>query len=175
MTDLFQYPMSFPGWWLDNYFYVTWFLSMLFLGGGWALFYRYGKFSYGVDFGCLWKTTLMILVTTIALGVPQYYNTRFSAEHGKDGNSYRLAADRIEFTSRKGEKKMFLYKDIVSIYQEQITYNPPPQVFIVANNAGLRDSITVTDGEKGLPDADKMLSELSKRSGVTVERPAKRQ
>lgn len=171
MTDLFQYPMSLPDWWLDNYYYVTWFLSMLFLGGGWALFYRYGKFSYSVDFGCLWKTTLMILVTTIALGGPQFYNTRFSAEHGPDGDSYRLGPDRIEYTSRDGDKKMFLYKDIVSIYQESVTYNPPPQVFIVANNAGLRDSITVTDGKNGLPGVDKMLSELSKRSGVTVKRP----
>lgn len=171
MTDLFQYPMSFPGWWLDNYFYVTWFLAMLFLGAGWALFYLKGKFSYGVDFGCLWKTTLMIIITTIALGAPQYYNTRFSAEHGHDGDSYRLGPDRIEYTSRDGDKKMFLYKDIVSIYQEQITYNPPPQVFIVAENAGMRDSITVTDGKNGLPGAGKMLSELSKRSGVSVKRP----
>jgi len=171
MTDLFQYPMSYPGWWLDNYYYVTWFLAMLFFAVCWAIFFRYGKFNYGVDFGCLWKTTLMILLTTIAIGVPSAYNTRFSAEHGKDGDSYTLAADRIEFTSRKGDKKMFRYKDLVSIYQEPVTYNPPPKVFIVANVAGMRDSITVTDGKYGLPDADKMLSELSKRSGVTLKRP----
>jgi hypothetical protein len=171
MTDLFQYPMSFPGWWLDNYYYVTWTLAMLFLAGGWAVFYRYGKFTYGVDFGCLWKTTLLVIMTTIALGVPQYYNTKFLAEHGRDGDSYKLGTDRIEYASRKGEKKMFLYKDIVSIYQEQVTYNPPPQLFIVAKNAGLRDSISITEGKHGLPDAERMLSGLSAKTGLPVKRP----
>jgi len=171
MTDLFQYPMSFPGWWLDNYFYVTWTLAMLFLAGGWAVFYRYGKFTYGVDFGCLWKTTLLVIMTTIALGVPQYYNTRFSAEHGNDGDSVMLSPDRIEYRYRNGQNKMFLLKDIVSIYQEPVTYNPPAKIFIVARNAGLRDSISVTQGESGLPEVDKLLSGLSAKTGLPVKRP----
>jgi hypothetical protein len=171
MTDLFQYPMSFPGWWLDNYYYVTWTFAMLFLAGGWAVFYRYGKFTYGVDFGCLWKTTLLVIMTTIALGVPQYYNTRFSAEHGNDGDSVTLSPDRIEYRYRNGQKKMFLLKDVVSIYQEPVTYNPPPKIFIVARNAGLRDSISVTQGKSGLPQVDKLLSGLSAKTGLPVKRP----
>jgi hypothetical protein len=171
MTDFFQYPMSYPGWWIDSYYYVTWTLAMLFLAGGWAVFFRYGKFSYGVDFGCFWKTALLVIMTTIALGVPQYYNTRFSAEHGNDGDSVALSADRIEYRHRNGAKKMFLLKDIVSIYQEQVTYNPPPKIFIVAKNAGLRDSIAVTEGKYGLPDSDKLLSALMARTRLTVTRP----
>jgi len=171
MTDLFQYPMSYPGWWLSNYYYFTWTLAMLFLAGGWAFFYRYGKFSYGVDFGCFWKTTLLVFMTTIALGVPSYYNTKFVAQHGNDGDSIALSPDRIEYRYRNGEKKMFLLKDIVSIYQEPVTYNPPPKIFIVAQNAGLRDSITVTEGKHGLPNADKLLSTLAERTGQPVKRP----
>jgi len=171
MTDLFQYPMSYPGWWLSNYYYFTWTLAMLFLAGGWAFFYRYGKFSYGVDFGCFWKTALLVIMTTIALGGPSYYNTKFVAQHGNDGDSVALSPDRIEYRYRDGEKKMFLLKDIVSIYQEPVTYNPPPKIFIVAKNAGLRDSITVTEGKFGLPDADKLLTALSERTGLPVKRP----
>ncbi|NTV01672.1 MAG: hypothetical protein HGB04_02670 [Chlorobiaceae bacterium] len=171
MSELFPYPMPFPGWWLDYYYYVTWTLAMLFLAAGWAVFYRYGKFSYGVDFGCLWKTSLLVVMTTIALGVPQYYNTKFSAEHGNDGDAVQLAGDRIEYRFRSGAKKQFLYKDIVSIYQEQVTYNPPPKVFIVAMNAGLRDSLFVTEGEHGLPGSGKLLTDLAVKTGLTVKRP----
>jgi hypothetical protein len=171
MTALFHYPASFPGWWLDYYYYFTWTLAMLFLGAGWAVFYRFGKFSYGVDFGCFWKTTLLVIMTTIALGAPQYYNTRFSAEHGNDGDSVSLSSDRIEYLFRNGQKKMFLLKDIVSIYQEQVTYNPPQKIFIVASNAGLKDSISVTEGKHGLPDVDHLLSELSSKTGRPVKRP----
>jgi len=171
MSELFQYPMPFPGWWLDYYYYVTWTLAMLFLAAGWAVFYRYGKFSYGVDFGCLLKTTLLVLMTTIALGAPQYYNTKFSAEHGNDGDAVRLADDRVEYMFRNGAKKLFLYKDIISIYQEQVTYNPPPKIFIVARNAGLRDSLFVTEGEHGMPKSDLLLKEISARTGLSVKRP----
>ena len=171
MSELFQYPMPFPGWWLDYYYYVTWTLAMLFLAAGWAVFYRYGKFSYGVDFGCLWKTSLLVVMTTIALGGPQYYNTKFSAEHGNDGDAVRLSADRIEYLSRSGARKQFLYKDIVSIYQEQVTYNPPPKIFVVARNAGLRDSLFVTEGAYGLPKSADLLKGLSERTGLPVKRP----
>jgi hypothetical protein len=171
MTDLFQYPMPFPGFWLDYYYYVTWALAMLFFAASWALFFRYGKFNYGVDFGCLWKTTLMIAMTVVAIGVPSAYNTKFEAEHGKDGDAIKLSRDRIEYLSRKGQNKLFLVKDIVSIYQEQVTYNPPPKVFIVARNAGLRDSLFITEGEHGLPGAGKLLDELSKKTGLPVKRP----
>ena len=171
MPELFQYPMSFPGWWLDNYFYATWCLSMLFLGAVWAVFFRFGKFSYGVDFGCFWKTTILVLMTTVALGGPQYYNTKFSAQHGNDGDSVQIAADRLEYRFRNGAHKQFLFKDIVSIYQEQVTFNPPSKVFIVARNAGLRDSVFVTVGDHGLPGYEKLLSALSAKTGVTVNRP----
>jgi hypothetical protein len=171
MTDLFQYPISFPGWWLDYYYYVTWTIAMLFLAGGWAVFYRFGKFSYGVDFGCFWKTSLLVIMTTIALGGPSYYNTKFIAEHGKDGDSVALSPDRVEYRFRNGQRKMFLLKDIVSIYQEPVTYNPPAKIFIVAKNAGLRDSINVTEGKFGLPNSDKLLSTLSAKTGLPVKRP----
>jgi hypothetical protein len=171
MYDLFKYPMPYPGWWLDYYWLVTWTLAMLYFATVWAVFFRYGKFNYGVDFGCLWKTTLMVLLTVVAIGVPSKYNTEFDARHGKDGDSVRLADDRIEYRFRNGAGKQFLYKDIISIYQEPVTYNPPPKIYIVARNAGLRDSLFITEGEYGLPGSDKFLTELSSRTGQMVKRP----
>ena len=35
-------------------------------------FFRYGKFTYGVDLGCFWKTSVIVLFTTVSLGVPNY-------------------------------------------------------------------------------------------------------
>lgn len=66
---------------------------------------------------------------------------------------------------------MFLFKDIVSIYQEQVTYNPPARIFIIARNAGLKDSVFVTDGDHGLPGSAKLMTELSAKTGLTVKRP----
>jgi hypothetical protein len=168
MPDLFQYPMSFPGWWLDSYYLVTWGFGMLFLAAGWAVFFRYGKFSYGIDFGCLWKSTLLLVMTTIALGFPNYYNTRFVAEHGQDGDAVKVLQDRLDYRFRKGEHKQFMLKDIVSIYQEQVTYNPPPKIFVVSGKAGVRDSIFVT---RNLPGYEKLLEVLSRRTGIAVKRP----
>jgi hypothetical protein len=132
------------------------------------VFFRYGKFSYGVDFGCFWKSTLLLVMTTIALGGPNYYNTRFVAEHGQDGDTVRLADDRIEYRFRKGSQKQFLFRDIISIYQEPVTFNPPPKIYIVAKNAGMRDSLFVTSN---LPDYERLLSLLAQRSGIKVKRP----
>jgi len=112
-----------------------------------------------------------VLMTTIALGGPQFYNTKFSAEHGNDGDSVQIAGDRLEYRTRNGAHKQFLFKDIVSIYQEQVTFNPPSKVFIVARNAGLRDSVFVTVGDHGLPGYERLLSELSAKTGLTVKRP----
>jgi len=53
--------------------------------------------------------------------------------------------------------------DITSIYQESITYNPPPKIFIVAAKASVRDSVFVTTK---LPDYRRFLSDLSKRTGI---------
>ena len=171
MTDLFTYPMSFPGWFIDYYDFFTWCLILVVLSGIWVVFFRFGKFSYGLDFGCVWKSALMIIATTICIGSQRILTVKFEAKHGHDGDVVRLADDRIEYRNRNGEKKMFLLKDIVSIYQEQVTYNPPPKIFIVAKNAGLRDSINVTEGQYGLPNADKLLSALSAKTGLPVKRP----
>ncbi|MGB0130816.1 hypothetical protein [Chlorobium sp.] len=168
MPEVFHYPMTYPSWWMDSYFTVTWVLGMLFLAAGWAVFFRYGKFTYGVDLGCLWKTTLLIILTTIALGAPNYYNTRFVGEHGQDGDSVRIAGEEVLYLDRRGNEKKLKLQDITAIYQEPITYNPPPKIFVVAGKARVKDSLFVT---RNLQDFEAFLTALSGKTGVPVKRP----
>ena len=132
-------------------------------------FFKYGKFSYGIDLGCLWKSTLLLLLTTLALGTPNYYNTRFIAEHGQEGDVITIDTENLSYNYRKGTDKTFSIKDIVRIYREPVTFNPPPRFFVVAETGGTRDSIFVT---KNLPNYEKMLSRLSELSNVPFEQQA---
>lgn len=166
MPEVFHYPVTYPSWWMDFYYIVTWSLGMLFLATGWAVFFRYGKFSYGVDLGCLWKTTLLIVLTTIALGAPNYYNTRFVGEHGQDGDSVRIAGGELLYLDRKGNEKKLQLKEITAIYQEPVTYNPPPKIYIVVGKS--KDSLFVT---KNLSDFEVFLNVLSQTTGIPVKRP----
>ncbi|NTU96538.1 MAG: hypothetical protein HGA62_01845 [Chlorobiaceae bacterium] len=166
MPEVFHYPMPYPSWWLDYYYLVTWSLGMLLLGLGWAVFFRYGKFSYGIDLGCFWKTAVLILLTTASLGGPQYYNTRFVGEHGQDGDSVKISGDSFLYLDRKGNQKQFALKDIRAIYQEEITYNPPPKIYIVAGKAAAKDSMFVT---RNLQDFRRFIDELSKAAGVEAK------
>lgn len=168
MPEVFQYPMTYPAWWMDYYYIATWCLGMLFLGTGWALFFRYGKFSYGVDLGCFWKTAVLIVLTTIALGGPNYYNTRFVGEHGQDGDSIKIAGDELLYLDRKGNETKLALDDITAVYQEPITYNPPPKIFIVAGKGKVKDSLFVTRNLKGF---ETFLVSLSTRTDVPVKRP----
>ncbi len=166
MPEVFHYPTAYPAWWMDSYFLLTWCLGMLFLSVGWAIFFRYGKFTYGVDLGCFWKTTLLLVLTTISLGWPNYYNTRFVGEHGQDGDAIKISSDKLLYLDRKGNEKKISLADITSIYQESITYNPPPKIFIVAGKAPVRDSIFV---KTNLPDYKRFLSDLSKKTGIEAK------
>ncbi len=166
MPEVFHYPMSYPALWLEYYFFATWLMGMLFLGLVWALFYRFGKFTYGVDLGCFWKTALLVLLTTVSLGGPMYYNTRFAGEHGQDGDSIKIASDQLLYLDRKGNEKKLPLAAITAIYQEGITYNPPPKIFIVAAKPPLRDSLFVTTN---LQDYKRFLSDLSKRTGIEAK------
>lgn len=167
MQQVFQYPLTYPEWWLDNYYFFTWLLGMLLLAVGWGFFFKYGKFSYGIDLGCLWKSTLLLLLTTFALGTPNYYNTRFIAEHGQEGDVITIDAENLSYNYRKGKDKVFRIRDIVRIYQEPVTFNPPPKFFVVAQTGKTRDSIFVT---KNLPNYERMLSKLSGLADVPFKR-----
>ena len=166
MPEVFHYPMSYSALWLDYYFLATWFFGMLFLALVWGFFYRYGKFSYGVDLGCFWKTGLLVILTTVSLGGPMYYNTRFAGEHGQDGDSIKISGDKLLYLDRKGSEKKLELSDITAIYQESVTYNPPPKIFIVAAKPSFRDSLFVTTN---LPGYRRFLSELSKRTGIEAK------
>ncbi len=166
MPEVFHYPMTYPAWWMDFYFLATWCLGMLFLSVGWAVFFRYGKFTYGVDLGCFWKTTLLLVLTTISLGAPNYYNTRFVGEHGQDGDAIKISGDNLLYLDRKGNEKKLSLAAVTSIYQESITYNPPPKIFIVAGKAPVRDSLFVTTN---LPGYKLFLASLSKRTGIEAK------
>jgi hypothetical protein len=166
MQEVFNYPISYPSWWMDYYYMFTWMFGMLILALGWAVFFRYGKFTYGVDLGCLWKSTVLILLTTVSLGIPNYYNTRFVGEHGVDGDSIKISSDRLRYLDRKGSEKELVLADITTIYQELITYNPPPKIFIVTAKGAVRDSMFITTN---LPGYKRFLADLSKRTGVAVK------
>ncbi len=163
----FEYPVTYPQWWLDSYYLVTWALGMIVLAVGWGVFFRWGKFSYGIDLGCLWKSTLLLLLTTAALGVPSAYNTRFVGDHGQEGDRITVEEDRLLYDFRKGEDKEFRLNDIVRVYREPETFNPPPKYFIVAEAGGVRDSVFVT---KHLPGYEALLVRISEQAGVTLER-----
>ncbi|ARM30658.1 hypothetical protein [Prosthecochloris sp. HL-130-GSB] len=166
MQQVFEYPMTYPGWWLDYYYIFTWVFGMLLLAAGWAFFFRFGKFNYGIDLGCLWKSTLLLVLTTFSLGAPNYYNTRFVAEHGQEGDRIVVTDDAVVYDDRNDEATTFRSQDIVRIYQEELAFNPPPRIFIVAETGGVRDSIYVTEN---FPSWDNMLDAVSGHSGVAVE------
>jgi hypothetical protein len=166
MAEAFQYPMPYPAFWLDYYYYASWFLSMLILAVGWGLFFRYGKFTYAINLGCFWKTAMMLLLFTVTLGVPMYYNTKFAAEHGQDGDLVRIEGDRLQYLDRKGRVMTFPLAEIEAIRQEAVTYNPPPKIYIVAQTPTGRDSVYVTEK---LPDYRRFLYELSRKTGVKSE------
>ena len=163
----FEYPVTYPQWWLDSYYLVTWTLGMIVLAVGWGVFFRWGKFSYGIDLGCLWKSTLLLLLTTASLGAPNYYNTRFVGEHGQEGDRITVGEERLLYDFREGEDKAFRLDDIVRVYREPVTFNPPPKYFIVAETGGVRDSVFVTEN---LPGYETLLVRISEQAGVTLER-----
>jgi len=166
MPEVFQYPMISPGWLIDYFDLLAWCIGAVFLSGVWVLFFRYGKFSYGIDLGCLWKTTVMILITTASIGTQRYLSVNFQAKHGQDGDSIKISSDKLLYRDRKGNEKQFKLADITTIYQEPITYNPPAKIYIVAAKASLKDSLFIT---KNLPGYQRLLSDLSMETGVTVK------
>ena len=109
---------------------------------------------------------MLLVLTTISLGGPNYYNTRFVGEHGQDGDAIKISSDKLLYLDRKGNEKKLNLTDITSIYQESITYNPPPKIFIVAGKAPVRDSIFV---KTNLPDYRRFLSDLSKKTGIEAK------
>ncbi len=167
MLEVFHYPVTYPALWMDTYYLATWLVGMLVLALGWGIFFRFGKFTYGVDLGCLWKTTVLIALTTVSLGIPNYYNTRFVGEHGQDGDSIKISGDKLLYLDRKGNEKKLNLSDITAIHQELVTYNPPPKIYIVAGKAPVKDSLFVTTN---LPDYKRFLADLSKRTGIEVKR-----
>ncbi|ANT64475.1 MULTISPECIES: hypothetical protein [Prosthecochloris] len=168
MQQVFEYPMTYPGWWLDSYYIFSWAFGMLMLAAGWAYFFRYGKFSYGIDLGCLWKSTLLLILTTVSLGVPNYYNVRFEAEHGREGDKVMLSEDGMIYIYRNGSQKLFGKDDIRRVYQEEVTFNPPPRIYVVAEQGGARDSVFVTER---FPRYDELLQSVADIAGLQVERP----
>jgi|GEM_PF-157250 len=182
MPEVFRYPMTFPSLWLDYYYIATWTLGMLFLCVAWAVFYRYGKFTYAVNLGCFWKIALLLVMTTISLGAPQYYNTRFDGEYGQDGDSIKISGDKLFYLDRYDSSRNLLQdipdfifgidrgkvlkinlSEITAIHQESVTYNPPPKIYIVAGKSSVMDSLFVT---RNLPGYKRFLSELSRKTGI---------
>jgi len=87
-------------------------------------------------------------------------------EHGQDGDAIKISGDKLLYLDRKGNQKELALAHITRIYQESITYNPPPKIFIVAGKAPVRDSLFVTTN---LPDYKDFLSSLAKRTGIEAK------
>lgn len=167
MAEVFQYPMEFPGWFIDYFDFLTWCIGVVVLAGLWVFFFRYGKFSYGIDLGCLWKSTLIILITTAVIGVKQVVSVKFLAEHAQDGDVITLDEKKLSYNDRNGKDKVLDLQNIVRIYREPVTFNPPPRYYVVAETGGTRDSVFVTEN---LPNYEKLLSRLTNLANVQLER-----
>ena len=167
MQQVFQYPLTYPTWWLDSYYFFTWLLGLSLLAVGWGVFFRFGKFSYGIDLGCLWQSKVLLLLTTVSFAIPQAYNTRFIAEHGQAGDVITLDENSLSYNYRRGVDKNFALSDIVRIYKEPVSFNPPSKYFVVTETGQTKDSVFVT---KNLPGFEKMLDELSVLTNVPFER-----
>ncbi len=132
MNEVFSYPVTQSDFLLDNYYILTWTAGMLILGIAWAIFFRYGNFRYGIDLGCFFKTLIIMVATMLAIGVPNYLNVRYYAEHGHEGDKITLTSERITYQYRNGKTKSFALSEVKKFYKEPITFNPPPTYFVVA-------------------------------------------
>jgi hypothetical protein len=168
MPEVFHYPALYPGWFIDYFDYLTWCLIVVFLSVVWVVFFRFGKFSYGVDLGCLWKSAVMIIITTAAIGTQRFISVKFAAEHEQDGDSLRITAGELLYKDRNGLERKLPLNEITAIYQETVTYNPPPKIYIVTGKGPARDSLFVTENLQGL---ESFLSLLSSKTGISVKRP----
>ncbi|MGQ9804704.1 MAG: hypothetical protein ACUVRP_01325 [Chlorobiales bacterium] len=139
MNEVFSYPVTQSEFLLENYYILTWTGGMLVLGAAWAIFFRFGNFKYGIDLGCLFKTLIIMTATMLSIGIPNYLNVKYYAQHGHEGDKITLTNDRITYQYRSGESKSFLLSEVKKFYKESMTFNPPPVYFVVA----IIDSIKV--------------------------------
>jgi len=140
---------------------------MAFFSIAWAVFFKYGQFKYGIDFGCVFKSLAILIATMLAFGLPQQYNIKFDAQNGHQGDKITLTSNLLKYETRNGEMTEFPLKDVKEIYQEPVTYNPPTKYIIVAINENERDSIFV---RKNLPEFSSFMSRLESLTGVKLKR-----
>lgn len=168
MMESFTYPITQPEFLLENFYILTWTGGLLALGAVWAIFFRYGNFKYGIDLGCFFKTAAIMAATMLALGLPNYYNVKFYARHGHEGDKIILSQERIAYQSRNGTTKSFKLSDVQSIYKEPITFNPPPIIYIVAVIDSIKvDSIAVRED---LPQFNTLFSRLDEQTNGKVKK-----
>lgn len=169
MNEAFSYPITQSEFLLDNYYILTWAGGMTALGAAWAIFFRYGNFKYGVDLGCLFKTLVIMAITMLAIGVPNYLNVRYYAKHGHEGDKIILTSERVTYERRDGSRKSFALSEIQKIYKEPITFNPPPTYFVVAVIDSIKvDSFAVRED---LPRFQEFLSALTSATNGRVAKP----
>ncbi len=139
MNEVFSYPVTQSNFLLENYYILTWTVGMLLLGAAWAIFFRYGNFKYGIDLGCVFKTLIIMVATMLAIGIPNYLNVKYYAQHGHEGDKITLTNERVTYQYRNGQAKSFLLSEVKKFYKEPMTFNPPSTYFVVA----IVDSIKV--------------------------------
>ncbi len=166
MAEVFHYPMPYPALWLDYYYYVTWFLSMLLLALGWGLFFPFRPLHLCNQSGVFLENRDDACALCCYPWGPMYYNTRFAAEHGEDGASVKIDGSTLSYLDRTGTEKSFLLTEITAVRQESITYNPPAKIFIVASRNSLSDSLFVT---RKLVGFDRFIELLSEGTGLRAK------
>jgi hypothetical protein len=164
----FFYPITQSSFWLDNYWLVTWTLSMVFLGAAWAVLFRFGNFRYGLDLGCFLKTGAVLAATTFSLGAPTVYNTNYQARHGHEGDKIVLDSTTIRYEPRSGNAKTFKLTEIFTVYREPVVFNPPPTYYVVALIDSVRfDSIGI---KNDLPQFEALMTALNRTTNGKVKK-----
>jgi hypothetical protein len=161
MNEVFSYPITQSSFILNNYFILTWVAGLLALGLGWGLLFRFGNFSYGIDPGCLFKTTLILFYTMFCFGIPNYINVKFKAKHEHEGDKIMLTDSTLSYQTRSGSTKTFKLSEIYSVYKDPVTFNPPAAYYVTTLIDSLKvDSLMI---KEDLPNLNQLFTSLNNK------------
>ncbi|MBC8043640.1 MAG: hypothetical protein IAF08_09385 [Rhizobacter sp.] len=165
----YSYPQFYPEFWLSNHTWIVWSLGFLLFAVAWGVFFKYGKFNYGVDLGCFVKSSIIGFFTMVSFGLPNAYNVRFDAEHAHDGDRITLTDSTLTYRYRTGGERSLPLDGITRIAQEQLTFNPPIAYYVIGRKDSTRtDSVRI---KEDLPQFKELMQTLTSRTGLQVQKP----
>jgi hypothetical protein len=99
----------------------------------------------------------------LAIGIPNYLNVKYYAQHGHEGDKITLTSERVTYQYRNGAAKSFALSEVKKFYKEPMTFNPPPTYFVVTIIDSIKvDSFAVRED---LPRFEVFKSALNKAIG----------